>query len=58
MRGISETVSDVLETWEGRSKYLLSQMTPKKKNNTTDPHRESRAKKEEKGKDNENMQDV
>ena len=63
MRGISETVSDVLETWEGRSKCLLSQMTKKKKKKkkkktTTDPHRESRAKKEEKGKDNGNLQDM
>ena len=35
-------------------------MTKKKKKNkkTTDPHKESRAKKEEKGKDNENLQDM
>ena len=32
---------------------LLSQMTK-----TTDPHKESRAKTEEKGKDNENSQDI
>ena len=38
----------------GGSKYLLSQMTKK----TTDPHKESRAKEEEKGKDNENLQDM
>ena len=37
----------------GGSKYLLSQMTK-----MTDPHKESRAKTEEKGKDNENLQDM
>ena len=30
----------------------------KTKQKTTDPHKESRAKKEEKGKDNENLQDM
>ena len=35
------------------SKYILSQMTK-----MTDPHKESRAKTEEKGKDNENLQDM
>ena len=33
-------------------------MTKKKKKKTTDPHKESRAKKEEKGKDSENLQDM
>ena len=42
----------------GGSKDLLSQMTKKKKKNLTNPHKESRAKKEEKGKDNENLQDT
>ena len=39
----------------GGSKYLLSQMTKKK---PTDPHKESRAKKEVKGKDYDNLQDM
>ena len=42
----------------GGSKYLLSQMTKKKKKKKTDPHKESRAKKRRKGKDNENLQDM
>ena len=40
----------------GGSKYLLK-WQKKKKKKKTDPHKESRAKKEEKGKDNENLQD-
>ena len=60
MRRISETVSDVSGDL-GRSKYLLSQMkkTNKQTNKqTTDPHKEIRANKEEKGKDNKNLQDM
>ena len=37
----------------GGSKYLLSQITK-----ITDPHKEIRAEAEEKGKDNENLQDM
>ena len=50
MRRISENVPDVLDTWED---YLLSQMTK-----TTDPHIKSRAKTDEKCKNNENLQDM
>ena len=64
MRRISETVFGCSGDLGG-SKYLLSQMTKKnktkqtnKQKNPTDPHKESRAKKEENGKDNENLQDV
>ena len=37
---------------------ISSQSNDKKKKKNTDPHKESRAKKEEKGKDNENLQDM
>ena len=50
MRGIYGNVPDVLDTWND---YPLSQMTK-----MTDPHKESRAKTEEKCKDNENLQDM
>ena len=48
---LQETVSDVLETWECQN--IISVKWQK----LTDPHKESRAKTEEKGKDNENLQD-
>ena len=52
MRRISETVLYVLETWEGQNIFSV------KWQKMTDPRKESRAKKEEKGKDNENLQDM
>ena len=63
MRRISETVSDVLETWEGQNIFSVKWQNNKNKNKTkqtknpTDPHKESRAKKE-KGKDHEHLQDM
>ena len=59
MRRIFETVSDVLETWEGqmtkkkqKQKNKKQKQKQKQKQNknkkTTDPHKESRTKKEEK----------
>ena len=58
MRKISETVSDVLETWAGQNIFSLKwqKKKKKKKKKKTYPHKESRAKKEEKGK--ENFQDM
>ena len=41
----------------GRVK-IYSQSNDKKKKNLTDPHKESRAEREENGKDNENLQDM
>ena len=58
MRRISETVSDVLETWEGQNIFSVKWQKKKKTPKKTDPQKESRAKKEEKGKDNENLQDI
>ena len=59
MRRISETVSDVLETWEVKiSSQSNDKKKKKKKRKKTDPHKESRAKKEEQGKDNESLQDM
>ena len=55
MRRISETVSYVLETWEGQNIFSVKWQKKKKKKKKTDPHKEICAKKEEKGKDNENF---
>ena len=52
MRRISKNVLNVLETWEGQN-IVSVKMTK-----MTDFHKESRVKSEEKGKDNDNFQDL
>ena len=52
MRRISKNVLNVLETWEGQN-IVSVKMTK-----MTDSHKKNRVKSEEKGKDNDNFQDL
>ena len=59
MRRVSETVSDVLETWEVKISSQSNEKKKKKKKNPIDPQRkQSYKRRSEKGQGNENLQDM